>query len=294
MSAKFPDYSNIRTDYLDSGLLPGKDIRVAVLRLDLLHPQLSGNKWFKLKYNLLAAQEENKDAILSFGGAYSNHIAATAHACKMLGLKSIGIIRGEEPPKWGHTLLQAKSDEMELHFLPREQYDKKESQSFIASLRERFGNIFIIPEGGNNALGIKGAAEILSCGPSDLSSFTHICCAVGTGATVAGLASAANDNQSVMGFPVLKNEPCRPSPFPIITGYHFGGYAKSSPALFRFMNKFYEDFNIPLDFVYTGKMVYGVMDLISKNYFPAGSNLLVIHSGGLQGNLSLPRDILFF
>jgi len=289
-----PDYSNIRTNYLDRERLPGEDTRVAVLRLDLLHPQLSGNKWFKLKYNLLAAQRENKNTILTFGGAYSNHIAATAYACKMLGLKFIGIIRGEAPHVWGHTLLQAKSDGMELHFLPREQYDKKESQSFITSVKERFGNIFMIPEGGNNALGIKGAAEILSSVPPGFPSFTHICCAVGTGTTLAGLVSAVNDNQVVMGFPVLKNEVRLPSPCRIITGYHFGGYARSSPALFTFMNKFYEDFNIPLDFVYTGKMVYGVMDLISKNYFPAGSNLLVIHSGGLQGNLSLPRDILFF
>lgn len=294
MSAKFPDYSNIRTDYIAGGRLPGKDIRVAVLRLDLLHPQLSGNKWFKLKYNLLAAQQENKDTILSFGGAYSNHIAATAYAAKVLGLKSIGVIRGEEPPKWGHTLLQAKSDGMDLHFLPREQYRKKESRSFIASLKEQFGDIFMIPEGGNNTLGIKGAAEILSSAVSELSSFTHICCAVGTGATLAGLVNAAGDNQVVMGFPVLKNESRGPSSSSIIPGYHFGGYAKTSPAPFTFMNKFYEDFNIPLDFVYTGKMVYGVMDLISKNYFPAGSNLLIIHSGGLQGNLSLPRGILFF
>lgn len=280
---------------------------MACLRLDLLHPGISGNKWYKLKYNLAAAEEAGQDTILTFGGAFSNHIAATAFACKARGLKAVGVIRGEEPQALSHTLREARQNGMILHFATRKEYRGKEKESFIAGLRSRFGNIFIIPEGGNNELGIKGAEEILENAGPGLSAFTHLCCAAGTGATLAGLIRAARPHQTILGFPALKNAAFLKKKiatdrvvassrvnWEIIAGYEFGGYAKHPSQVISFMNRFYEDFNIPLDFVYTGKMAFGVMDLADRNYFPPGSNILLIHTGGLQGNHSLPNGTLIF
>lgn len=274
-----------------------------MLRLDKLHPVVSGNKWFKLKYNLEAARQQGKRFVLTFGGAYSNHLAATAAACRLLGFKSIGIVRGERPPQPGATLQMLQREGMELHFISREDYRRKQEHDFLQQLRQRFGDAYIIPEGGHNEAGVKGCEEILPA--SGGMAFTHICCAVGTGTMMAGLVRSAMPSQIVTGFPALKQahyleqeitQYLRPEDadksWRLFYDYHFGGFAKYNSRLTDFMNDFYREHHVPLDIVYTGKMVYGVLDLVRKDAFPPGSKILLVHSGGLQGNRSLKKGIL--
>jgi 1-aminocyclopropane-1-carboxylate deaminase len=280
------DYSNIILQDILPSWLPD-NIQAAMLRLDLLHPEVSGNKWFKLKHNLLLAGQRR---IVTFGGAYSNHIAATAAACSLLGLPCTGIIRGERPTVLSHTLQQALSKGMQLEFVSREAYRHKSTLDYP--------DAYIIPEGGNNDAGVLGCQEILSL--ADTSAFTHILCAVGTGTTLAGLISSALPHQQIQGYVVLKGATYLQSEITALTDnsnnwqlvhdFHGGGYAKTSPALFDFMNQFYRETQIPLDVVYTGKLVYG----FSQSEFPAGSKVLLIHTGGLQGNLSLSSGVLAF
>lgn len=299
--ASFPDYSKIIVQPLPS-FDTVSNVRADMLRLDLLHPEISGNKWFKLKYNLTQAEKEKNPTILTFGGGWSNHIAATAAACHLLGFKSIGIIRGEElKPDSTPTLTTALHDGMQLHFISRERYREKEKPDYINSLNKKFDFPYIIPEGGNNKHGIKGCKEILSfCKPDN---YTHICCAVGTGATLTGIIESASFHHRILGFPVLKATAClkerieeqldergRSIRWELITPYHFGGFAKKTRQLLDFMKDFDDINNIRLDLVYTAKMMFGIADLIGKNYFPAGSRILTIHTGGLQGNKSLTKQ----
>ena len=276
------DYSNIILQDITPSWLPA-NIRATMLRLDLLHPEVSGNKWFKLKYNIEAA---GKRRILTFGGAYSNHIAATAAACSLMGIPCTGIIRGERPAVLSHTLQQAAAKGMQLEFISRENYRLKSTADYP--------DAYIIPEGGNNEAGAKGCREILTL--ADTSSFTHILCACGTGTTLAGLISSALPHQQVWGYVVLKGAEYLQDEIPaannwkLVHDYHGGGYAKTSPALFDFINQFYRETQIPLDVVYTGKLVYG----FSQSHFPPGSKILLIHTGGLQGNLSLSPNVLDF
>lgn len=271
-----------------------------MLRLDLLHPEVPGNKWFKLKYNLRAAREAGKQNILTFGGAYSNHIAATAAACRQEGLQSIGIIRGEAAPQLSHTLQQARQYGMELHFITREDYRQKA----LINWEERYPGSFIIPEGGHNAAGVRGCEEILPLAPYE--TFTHIACAVGTGTTLAGLINSALPHQQVLGMVALKGatglqqeveallkKPVQPR-WQLLHDFHEGGYARVTPVLIDFINTFYRQTQVPLDIVYTGKMARGLQQLAEQAYFPTGSRLLLIHTGGLQGNLSLPPGVLYF
>jgi 1-aminocyclopropane-1-carboxylate deaminase len=279
------------------------DFPIDVLRLDLLHPVISGNKWFKLKGYLKAAKAENKTTLLTFGGAYSNHIVATAAASKQEGFKSIGIIRGEEPKVWSPTLLAAKSYGMNLVFLSRSSYREKEIPPEV-HLQNFPSDIFEIPEGGYGRLGKEGAKDILKS--FDPASYTHIVSAVGTGTTLAGLSEASKSKQKIIGIPVLKNafslqheiedllSTEKQSSFELISDYHFGGYAKRTQELIDFMNAFYRDTAIPTDFVYTAKALYGVFDLFRKGSFKNEDKILFIHSGGLQGNLSLPKGTLIF
>ncbi|MEY2869293.1 MAG: hypothetical protein RIR01_1776 [Bacteroidota bacterium] len=266
-------------------------ISITIKREDLLHPVVSGNKFRKLKYNLLQAKTENKKALLTFGGAFSNHIAAVAFAAQGQGLQSIGIIRGDElgdKIESNPTLQFAQECRMQLEFVSREDYRLKKEPSFLKNLEQQFGDFYLVPEGGTNALAIKGCQEILT--PED-SSFDYICCAVGTGGTISGIINSALPHQKVLGFPALKGDFLQDEirifvqneNWELITDYHFGGYGKVNEDLIRFINQFYIENQIPLDPVYTGKMVFGVMDLIQKNYFPAHSNILLIHTGGLQG-----------
>jgi len=283
------NYSNIILQDISPSWLPG-NIQAAMLRLDLLHPEVSGNKWFKLKYNLEAA---GKRTILTFGGAYSNHIAATAAACKLAGLPAIGIIRGEKSTHLSHTLQQAVADGMQLEFISREAYRQKDTTNWNA----RYPDACIIPEGGNNEAGARGCRDILSL--ADTGSFTHILCATGTGTTLAGLISSAMPHQQVQGYVVLKGaeylkeqvaQLTQGTNWQLVHDYHGGGYAKTSPELISFINNFYRETKIPLDVVYTGKLVWG----FSQSHFPPGSKILLIHTGGLQGNLSLTPGILTF
>ena len=300
----FPDYSRIFIQLLSPAWLSSQKTEIAMLRLDLLHPEISGNKWFKLKYNLEAAKRENKNTILTFGGAWSNHISATAAACDLLGFKSIGIIRGGDHENT-LTLSRAREHGMQLHFISREQYRKKDDTNFIKQLAAKYNDPYIIPEGGNNAAGIKGCKEILSL--CDTREYSHICCAVGTGTTLAGLIEYGckdkaylTSTKEIIGFTSLKNggylqgkiagnlsKDSTGVHWKLMTGYHFGGFAKKTNSLLDFMQAFWDQYHIALDFVYTAKMMYGIMDLTGKGYFPAGSRILALHTGGLQGNRSL-------
>jgi 1-aminocyclopropane-1-carboxylate deaminase len=292
---------NIRVDLVH--FLQKFHTTVDVLRLDLIHPVISGNKWFKLKEYLKEAKILNKKIILTFGGAYSNHIVATAAAAKQNGFSSIGIIHGERPKVLSHTLKDAMSFGMNLYFLSRNDYKKKliPTEAFGRNSEE---DIYVINEGGYGAKGVEGAKSILQV--LDSSSYTHIIDVVGTGTTIAGLIEASKKHQSVIGISPMKNNYTLQQEtekflseenkrrFSLIHDYHFGGYAKYTQQLIDFMNEWYRQTNIPSDFVYTGKLFFAVNDLLKKNYFPPGSKLLIMHSGGLQGNQSLPKGTLIF
>jgi len=267
------------------------DISLFIKREDLLHPYISGNKYRKLKYNLMQAHKENRQTLLTFGGAFSNHILAVAAAGKEQGFKTIGIIRGEELREkiaGNPTLQKAQDFGMVFEFVTREQYREKANPENIRKLEEKYGDFYLIPEGGTNDLAVKGCAEILT--ESD-TMFDYICCAVGTGGTISGIINCSKPGQQVLGFPVLKGDFLREdicrfatkSNWDLIQAYHFEGYAKVSEELIRFINGFYKKNKIILDPIYTGKMVFGVMDLIDKDYFPENSKILMIHTGGLQG-----------
>lgn len=281
-----------------------RGIALHVLRLDKIHPVVSGNKWFKLKYYLQDALHQGFSTLLTFGGAYSNHIAATAYAAQEVGCNAIGIIRGEEPKQWSHTLLEASGLGMQFTFVSRGQYNKLKRNTSTALLEKQFGRVYIIPEGGYGTPGIQGAAEILQTASTQ--SYTHIVSAVGTGTTIAGILQQSSEQQEVIGISTMKNNVSLsdeirslvnaplPSRFRLIHDYHFGGYARHTPALFTFMNLFYQLTQIPLDFVYTAKMMYGIANLAEKDYFPPNSRVLAVHSGGLQGNGSLPAGTLLY
>lgn len=268
-----------------------KGISVFFKREDLIHPFVSGNKFRKLKYNLLQAKTKNQSSLLTFGGAFSNHIAAVAYAGKENGFQTIGIIRGEElidKVSKNPTLLFAQDCGMQLEFVTREAYREKSEFSFLENLKNRFGNFYLIPEGGTNELAIKGCEEILT---TEDSGFDFICCAVGTGGTISGLINSALPHQKVLGFPALKGDFlqdeirifAKNQNWELLTNYHFGGYGKVTTDLIAFINDFYSKTKIPLDPIYTGKMVFGVLDLIKKNYFKENSKILLIHTGGIQG-----------
>jgi 1-aminocyclopropane-1-carboxylate deaminase len=280
-------------------------LQVDVLRLDLIHPVIAGNKWFKLKYYLERARHEEKNKLVSFGGAYSNHLIALAEASRLYGFSSAAFIRGEKSRTLSHTLQQARETGMKLHFLSRANYDEKKRSVFLQRNENSDSDDLFIPEGGAGPEGVMGAAEILSIVPTG--SYNYICCAVGTGTTLTGLANSSGAEQNIIGVSVLKGtkklEPlqltCLSSPdlaekVYMIHEDHFGGYAKKSKILFDFMNLIFSESGIPTDFVYTGKLFYSVMRLAAKNFFPAGSRILVLHTGGLQGNQSLPPDLLHF
>lgn len=273
-----------------------------MLRLDQLHAAISGNKWYKLKCNLEAALAGRKAGLLTFGGAWSNHLAATAAACRAAGLRSTGVVRGERPAALSLTLQQAQADGMELQFISREAYRTVNPADWGA----RFPEFFVVPEGGHNALGALGCEAILKSAPG-LETYSHIVCAAGTGTTLAGLINSAAPGQAITGIPVLKQAEwmeasiralLRPRSTPVAWQlyyqFHQGGYAKTSPALFTFMNDFHAQTGIPLDIIYTGKMVMAFRELALAGHFPPGSRILLLHTGGLQGNLSLPPGVLSF
>ena len=286
-----PDATVSKNEEVKLPLLAQKQVTLTVKREDLIHPLISGNKYRKLKYNLIEARAKGFDTLLTFGGAYSNHIAATAYAGKLHGIKTIGVIRGEElAHKWQHnpTLKLACGYGMRLHFVSRKEYREKDRPSYLQGLQDRFGRFYPLPEGGTNALAIRGCGEIL--GPKE-ADFDVVCCAVGTGGTLAGMANSAPENQQVLGFSVLEasslGEDIRKfaseERWRLVPDYHFGGYAKVTRELILFINEFKAQTGIPLDPVYTGKMLFGLFDMIGKDAFRPGTKILAIHTGGLQG-----------
>ncbi|MEP0134551.1 MAG: pyridoxal-phosphate dependent enzyme [Eudoraea sp.] len=286
-----PEHVLVTNQKISLPLLEKKKVELHIKREDLIHPQISGNKYRKLKYNLLKAKELKYDTLLTFGGAYSNHIAATAYAGKMNGMKTLGVIRGEElVGSWSSnpTLYAAHKLGMKFKFVSRADYRKKEIAGFLDNLKVEFGNFYMVPEGGTNKLAVMGCEEILT--PKD-SKFDEICCSVGTGGTLAGLINSATPNQHVLGFPALKGDFLKKDickfvengNWELCTDYHFGGYARVNESLVSFINEMNQKVGIPLDPVYTGKMIYGILDMIAKDYFKPRTKILAIHTGGLQG-----------
>ena len=287
----------IKTQEISLPLLKEKGIKLFIKRTDQTHKHVSGNKWYKLKYNLIEAKKNGFQTILTFGGAYSNHIAATACAAKENGLKSVGVIRGEKHLPLNPTLQFAKEQGMCIHYVSRSDYRLKTSTEFINNLKSKFDDFYLIPEGGTNQLAIKGTEEIL-----DVSSTQDfVCCAVGTGGTIAGIINTTNHKQSVIGFPAIKGFDLlqkdieswtNKKNWKFINNYFCDGYAKVNEKLVQFINEFYSTQNIPLDAVYTGKMMMGILDLIAIDYFPKGSTILAIHTGGLQGNKGMSERLM--
>ncbi len=269
-------------------------VQLSVLRLDLVHPTVSGNKWFKLKYNLQRAREEQHATLLTVGGAYSNHLYATAAAGRAYGFKTIGIVRGEAYEPLNPTLRFAKAQGMQLHYVSREAFRQRNQADFEEKLLDQFGPHYYLPEGGTNAWAVRGCTEIV---PIELP-FDYVACCVGTGGTLAGVLVSTAGRATVLGLAALKggaflretvdqltqqHNGQRYENYRLIDEYHFGGYARVKPELIDFINRFFQATGIPLEPVYTGKMLYGLYDLIEKGYFPPDSQILAIHSGGLQG-----------
>lgn len=271
-------------------LFEERGVEVFVKRDDQIDQEISGNKWRKLKYNLMAAKAEGYQKVLTFGGAYSNHIAATAAACKRFGFQSVGIIRGDELHADSNpTLQKAADDGMQLLFISRSEYKHREDEAWVRQLAARH-EAFDIPEGGSNELALKGVSELMT--EIDIA-FDYIICPVGTGGTLAGLVKGLRSNQQAIGISSLKGEAYlensvlelteHTNSWELIHDYHFGGYAKYDQELIAFINQFFEESQMSLDPVYTGKMMYAVFDLIKKGKFPQGSRLVCVHTGGLQG-----------
>lgn len=273
-------------------------------REDEIHPIISGNKFRKLKYNLLQAKNEGKTKLLTFGGAFSNHIAAMAEAAHLFGLESIGIIRGDELGKnfpevlkQNSTLAHAHQKGMQFHFETREDYRIKDSPEQLATYKTMFGDVYVIPEGGTNALAIQGCKEILD---EKDAQFDVLCSSAGTGGTVAGIIEASKKHQKVIAFSALKGdflqqEISKWTPktnWYLNTDFHFGGYAKVSEELIQFINSFYASYQIPLDPIYTGKMLFGLFQLIKSRFFQENTRILAIHTGGLQGVASMNEKLV--
>lgn len=293
------------------------NVKLWVLRLDTIDPYAGGNKYFKLKYNLEEAKKQGHTKILTFGGAWSNHLAAMAAIVNgEKGMGVIAIVRGEEPKEYSGTLKFCKEKGVRLHFVSREDYRRKSEPEFIQELKNKFGNFYLLPEGGSNELAVKGCREILNYINID---FDYVCCPVGSGGTIAGIASGLKEYQKALGFPAIKDAkyleeiiyglmtPLSPlgatSPLiPIAIGrekpmhppdlqyeYHFGGFAKNTPELISFKKEFEKQNRFELDYIYTSKMFYGIYDLIKKNFFKPNSTVIAIHTGGLQGNKGFER-----
>lgn len=293
---------NINNIYIqDISALHNNILNINILRADVLDPVVCGNKWFKLQFYVRDAIAAGKTTLATFGGPYSNHIIATAKYGASMGLNTIGFIRGEKPTTLSPTLTDAIQNGMTLHFVSREDFEQREK--IISENQDP--NWAWIPEGGYGITGADGAKSMLTI--KDSSSYDTIICAVGTGTMMAGLIKAATPHQKVIGLSVLKNnisidaaikalltkEEANKN-FEMIHDYHFGGYAKHKPALIDFMNECYKKMELPLDFVYTAKLMYGVKDLATKGKFEPSSKILVIHSGGLQGNRSFKKGTLIF
>lgn len=292
----FLENKNSRLQEVHFSEISEKGVSLFIKREDELHHFISGNKFRKLKYNLVEAYNQKKDTLVTFGGAYSNHIAAVAAAGHEFNFKTIGVIRGDELAhnldevlKTNPTLKFASEHNMQFHFVSRSDYRFKNTTNFIEKLQQKYGDFYLVPEGGTNQLAVKGSEEVLN---ENDEQFDVICVAIGTGGTISGIINASKPHQKVIGFPSLKGDFLKDEIIKFVghqkrwslnTNYHFGGYAKISEELITFINKFKFETKIPLDPVYTGKMMFGIVDLIKKGYFTKGTKILAIHTGGLQG-----------
>ncbi len=296
--------TNISFDEINADYLTEREIKLTVMRLDKIHETVSGNKIFKLQFYIKKCLETEHKTIVTFGGAYSNHLAAASYLCKQYGIKCIGIVRGNDFENKTHTLLACQENNMQLHFLDTTTYKNIAGLASEKYIAEKFGNCTIIPEGGFGMDGAKGASLIMELLKEK--NPTHVCTCVGTATTLAGLLMHANTVEKIVAVPAIKNMVdiekriedigviYNKEKLEILPNYHFGGYAKHSKELIAFMNSFYLSYNIPLDFVYTAKLLFGIIDSIKNNHFKNGSNIICLHTGGLQGNLSLPKDTLIY
>lgn len=286
------------TQQIQSSFLTEKGVEVHIKRDDLIHPEISGNKWRKLKFNLEEAKKQGIRKIVTFGGAFSNHIVATAVAGNLLGFKTIGVIRGERLDTLNESLKVCEENGMFLHFVSRADYKMKESRVMQDSLKDLFGLFYLIPEGGANELAVQGCAAIVDEISVD---FDYISIAAGTGTTAAGVLHRIGKKKMLV-FPALKGVDYlkseilsyqltreKESDLKFIDEYHFGGYAKVNSVLVEFTNQFYKEYSIKLDLVYTAKHFYGLFDLIAKDYFPKGTRIVAVHTGGLQGNKGMKK-----
>ena len=287
----FDQKVNAPTQQLSNNLFVEKGVQVFIKREDLIHPNISGNKWRKLKYNLLEAEEKGYKTLLTFGGAYSNHIHALAVAGRLLGFKTIGCIRGEEHLPLNHTLSEAEKNGMTFCYLSRSDYREKTSDTVIDQLKAKFGDFYLVPEGGTNESAVKGCSEVIEeIGFSP----DYIMSAIGTGGTLAGLITGMKNQGEILGVSSLKGGDflekditsllsTHSGNWKVLVDYHFGGYAKTNLELFSFIQWFQEKHDILLDPIYTSKMAFCFYDLLNKDYFKRGSKIVLVHTGGLQG-----------
>jgi len=274
-----------------------------IKRDDLIHPQISGNKWRKLKYNLQYAKMQGIDTLVTFGGAYSNHLYAVAAAGHALGFRTIGIVRGEKPEVLSPTLYFVREKGMQLAFWPRQAYARKEDSDLFESIASKYAPFYLIPEGGSNTLAVKGSAELVA---EINEPFDYLCSACGTGGTLAGLIAGCAGRGHIIGVPVLKggdflqddilhllqkyyalegqNPPLLQN-WTLRTDYHFGGYARVTTELLTFIRRFEQENDFLIEQVYTAKMLFGIEDMIRQGYFRRGQTIIAIHTGGLQGRL---------
>ncbi|HEX6891433.1 MAG TPA: pyridoxal-phosphate dependent enzyme [Chryseolinea sp.] len=281
-------YSETPIQEIQNQVISKAEVRFFIKREDLNHPFVSGNKWWKLKYNLEEASAQGKHTLLTFGGAYSNHIYATAAAAREMRFKAVGIIRGEEKTSVNPVIQFARYSGMKLHFVSRDIYRQKTEKDFIQELQRQFGDFYLIPEGGSNELAVKGVQDFAK---RLAGRFDYLCCPVGTGGTLAGLINGFEGSGTIVGFSALKSGSflqdevqrlgARYDNWTIETAYDFGGYAKSTPWLSSFVEDFHKMYGIPIEIVYSGKMMAGVFDLLGKGFFRRGSRILVIHTGGI-------------
>jgi len=291
-----------RVDQLSSAFLKDYGVSLFVKRDDLIHPVVSGNKWRKLKYNIEQLFQQKKEGLLTFGGAFSNHLIACAKACQLLGIPSVGIVRGEPGSIHNPTLTHCVKLGMELHFISRADYANKTRFDFIQDRFPTYQNYFHLPEGGENELGIKGCAEIMA---EQAREFDFVTVTAGTTTTAIGLLNSL-ETEKLLVFSALKNahyledrmrvqesQSRLNTQLEFFHEYHFGGFAKINELLIEFTRQFYKDYEMKLDLVYNSKMLYGLFEQIKAGYFPVNSKILAIHTGGLQGNQGFEERFQF-
>lgn len=282
-------------------LLTDRNIKLGILRDDLLHPGISGNKWRKLKYNILEASEKNHHQIVTVGGSHSNHIAAVAEAGKVFGFNTIGLIRGYEAYRNNPTLMKAAEAGMDIRFLDKASFSKID-EAYLSGLKNEIGDFFFVPMGGANSNGERGCREIMQEIPLET---THVCVPCGTGSTLAGILNGNSNKANFLGFPVMKNgnflkqeiksQLIHPSEteFDLALDYHFNGFGKMNQELASFIKEFSNNQSIALDGVYNGKMMFGIFDLIKSGKILPNSVITAIHTGGVQGNQGLNQKYGF-